>query len=250
MTAFNPSLEAALAVSVIIASMLLPGSSFATTTTEAETNRPGGDYESIELSHSEPNACRAACDSDAGCKAYTYVRPGIQGRLARCFLKNTVPDPVADTCCVSGIKISGPIPRPPPAPTPAPAAKAPEACPVSSCSKGVATLNQTGDRANDCVTTAVIPCFPYSCDGNGNYCGAACSTNADCATGAHCNTTVRACAPYGYVCKDSFTVESSDGSDTSCSPYKCSAGQCRDSCSAPADCDRNHRCIGGVCVKM
>ncbi len=250
MTAFNRPLEAALAASVIVAFVFLPGSAFAATTTEAETNRPGGDYESINLSHSEPNACRAACDGDARCKAYTYVRPGVQGRLARCFLKSTIPDPVPDSCCVSGIKTSGTVPRPVPVPAPAPAAKTPKACPLSSCSKGVATLNQTGDGANDCVTTAVIPCFPFSCDGDGTYCGSNCSTNADCAPGAHCNTALGACAPYGYVCKDSFTVESSDGSDTSCSPYKCSAGQCRDSCSAPADCDRNHNCIGGVCVKI
>ena len=194
MTAINHCLMTSLTASVVVASAFIPGSAFAAMTTEAETNRPGGDYKSIDL--------------------------------------------------------SGTVPRPVPVPAPAPAAKTPEACPVSSCSKGVATLNQPQDGARDCVTTAVIPCFPYSCDGSGKYCGSSCSANADCAPGAHCNTTLGACAPYGYVCKDTFTVESSDGSDTSCSPYKCVAGQCRDSCSAPADCDRNHSCIGGVCVKM
>jgi hypothetical protein len=71
---------------------------------EYDTNRPGFDYSTEELSRPDPGECQAACERDAKCRAYTYVKPGVQGRTARCYLKSSVPRPVSDRCCVSGVK--------------------------------------------------------------------------------------------------------------------------------------------------
>lgn len=71
---------------------------------EMNFNRLGGDYRSIVLrAPSWPN-CSLRCLQDHRCKAWTYVKPGIQGRYARCWLKNSVPRGRPDNCCVSGTK--------------------------------------------------------------------------------------------------------------------------------------------------
>jgi hypothetical protein len=71
---------------------------------ENNVNRPGGDYRSFDLAQAIPQLCRDACFGDSRCRAYTYVRPGIQGPSARCWLKSTVPNPQPNTCCVSGVR--------------------------------------------------------------------------------------------------------------------------------------------------
>ncbi len=68
-------------------------------------NIPGGDYKSFELKPGETcQACIDACLNDPNCKAYTYVKPGIQRQNAVCWLKSTVSNPVADPDCISGVK--------------------------------------------------------------------------------------------------------------------------------------------------
>jgi hypothetical protein len=69
---------------------------------ESGTNRQGSDYKSFDLSSADPGACESACLGDQTCKAWTYVRPGVQGDSARCWLKTAAPDPTADDCCTSG----------------------------------------------------------------------------------------------------------------------------------------------------
>lgn len=71
---------------------------------ENNTDRAGGDYSNFNLSSPHPENCRTACNSDVHCRAWTYVKPGVQGPQARCWLKNHVPAPHHDTCCVSGVK--------------------------------------------------------------------------------------------------------------------------------------------------
>jgi hypothetical protein len=70
---------------------------------EANTDRPGGDYSNLSLSQARPELCAAACAEDLNCNSYTYVQPGIQGPQARCYLKWTVPAPVPNACCTSGL---------------------------------------------------------------------------------------------------------------------------------------------------
>jgi len=75
---------------------------------ELGTDRPGMDYKDFDLSSPDPKLCEDACKADSPkCKAFTYVKPGIQGPSARCWLKSGVPAAVKNDCCVSGIKGRG-----------------------------------------------------------------------------------------------------------------------------------------------
>jgi hypothetical protein len=64
------------------------------------TNLPGSDYASFPA----PSAfvCRNTCGGEPRCKAYTWVKPGIQGPSGVCWLKHSEPDIVSDGCCDSG----------------------------------------------------------------------------------------------------------------------------------------------------
>ncbi len=72
---------------------------------EVGVDRPGRDLRpGFDLPTAEPELCKKACDGDANCKAYTYVKPGVQGPNARCWLKSGVPAAVKNDCCVSGVR--------------------------------------------------------------------------------------------------------------------------------------------------
>jgi len=69
---------------------------------EDGTDRPGTDYSSTPLGP-DPADCQQMCFfGRATCRAWTYVRPGIQGPNAVCHLKRSAPAPVANDCCISG----------------------------------------------------------------------------------------------------------------------------------------------------
>ena len=63
------------------------------------TNLPGHDYANFDA----PSAfvCRTSCGGESRCQAYTWVKPGIQGPSGHCWLKNSLPAIVKDTCCDS-----------------------------------------------------------------------------------------------------------------------------------------------------
>jgi hypothetical protein len=71
---------------------------------EQNINLPGMDYKNFNLPSPDPRLCQEACAADVNCRAFTYVKPGIQGREARCWLKSGVPRAVRDACCVFGVK--------------------------------------------------------------------------------------------------------------------------------------------------
>ena len=94
---------------------------------EPGVNRPGGDYRSFESAQPWPENCQKACANESQCRAWTYVKPGVQAQKAMCWLKSSVPPAKNDSCCVSGVKGAaavGPSPRPPvvtpPPPPPSP----------------------------------------------------------------------------------------------------------------------------------
>jgi len=68
------------------------------------TDRPGGDYRDLRMRQGDPTQCQRACERDARCRTWTLVRAGIQGPEARCWLKDSVPGPVRNESCVSGVK--------------------------------------------------------------------------------------------------------------------------------------------------
>jgi hypothetical protein len=71
---------------------------------EPNTDRPGGDYRSFDLREPRPEHCREACWHEGQCRAFTYVRPGVQGPNARCWLKSDVPQARPNDCCLSGVR--------------------------------------------------------------------------------------------------------------------------------------------------
>ncbi|MDR4495358.1 MAG: PAN domain-containing protein [Nitrospirales bacterium] len=74
-------------------------------TFEPSTDLPGGDYLHGFLPKADPAICKQACARDGDCQAYTYVKPGIQGTQAICYLKESVSSrALKKDCCVSGIK--------------------------------------------------------------------------------------------------------------------------------------------------
>jgi hypothetical protein len=68
----------------------------------------GSDIAGLNVTNA--NECNNACNANANCLAWTFVKAGRLGPSARCFLKNPVPGPSFNaTCptdaeCVSGSK--------------------------------------------------------------------------------------------------------------------------------------------------
>ncbi|CAN5130873.1 hypothetical protein BH10PSE7_BH10PSE7_37640 [soil metagenome] len=71
---------------------------------EEATERKGGDYTAFELEAADPSLCDFECLKDEQCKAWTYVNPGRDAAGAACWLKSSVPQPISDPCCTSGVK--------------------------------------------------------------------------------------------------------------------------------------------------
>jgi hypothetical protein len=69
---------------------------------EDRTDRPGSDINNFTVRGWK--SCEAACAGEAQCAAWSYVRPGIQGPQARCWLKSRVPNPVVNSGVISGVK--------------------------------------------------------------------------------------------------------------------------------------------------
>lgn len=71
---------------------------------EFAIDRGGGDYKSIDLP-SDPTGltCKAACEADKQCRAWTYLRPGYGGSAPHCYLKDKVKAPHHKPCCISGV---------------------------------------------------------------------------------------------------------------------------------------------------
>lgn len=72
---------------------------------EYGVDRPGGDYRRFELQFDAPGLCAGQCAQDGRCRAWTYVRPGVQARGAMCWLKSVVPAPVRGAnYAISGLR--------------------------------------------------------------------------------------------------------------------------------------------------
>jgi hypothetical protein len=68
---------------------------------EYSTDRLGGDYRYFEV----PNdaACKAACEGENRCRAWTFVRKGYISPAPRCYLKDKIKRPRRKPCCISGV---------------------------------------------------------------------------------------------------------------------------------------------------
>lgn len=89
-------------------SLIILGLAFSGAMTRADTfevgwDRPGHDYYNYEMFNPREILCQWKCQQDSRCRAWTFVKPGIQGARARCWLKHRIPAPVQSSCCTSGI---------------------------------------------------------------------------------------------------------------------------------------------------
>jgi hypothetical protein len=75
----------------------------------AQTNfdRPGSDYLSSPVASGDPADCALVCERDKRCRAWSFNYPIDISLSAVCWLKNSVPARVADSCCVSGVRGAG-----------------------------------------------------------------------------------------------------------------------------------------------
>jgi hypothetical protein len=109
-------LSAAVVSTIMRASVAqeVPGGSTSPPALEQNTDRPGSDYSFFFVPNADPMACLNACTADKNCKSFSFIRPGVQGPEARCFLKHSVAPAVANACCVSGLPLHRTRPSKPP----------------------------------------------------------------------------------------------------------------------------------------
>ena len=71
---------------------------------EFSIDRTGGDYRYFAIA-ADPTgaACKAACEAENKCRAWTYVRAGYITPFARCYLKDKLKPPRPKPCCISGV---------------------------------------------------------------------------------------------------------------------------------------------------
>jgi hypothetical protein len=73
-------------------------------TQEIGFDRPGSDLKpGFDVATS--SQCEGYCKSDPNCRAYTFVKSGIQGSSAKCWLKHRKPAKVSNSCCISGTRL-------------------------------------------------------------------------------------------------------------------------------------------------
>jgi hypothetical protein len=121
----------------------------------------------------------------------------------------------------------------------------------SRCENSVTRVYEFDEAANECVYKLSYPCQPWTCDDEGFTCRTGCETNAECTAGSVCNWTRKECVPQSYSCKNAFDIVSADGKETSCAPYRCAAGTCREQCRTDVDCSPGYECDSKTqgCVK-
>lgn len=61
---------------------------------------PGGDYSNFPAGSAF--VCRNTCGGESRCQGWTWVKPGILGPTAHCWLKHALPSLVKNDCCISG----------------------------------------------------------------------------------------------------------------------------------------------------
>jgi hypothetical protein len=98
----------------------VPGGARVASSMSLGINLPGSDLTSLVLPRSDPALCQAACDANGQCRAWSFVKPGVQGPQATCWLKTVAPRAVSDDNVISGLRLVA-LPAAP-APSPAPAA--------------------------------------------------------------------------------------------------------------------------------
>lgn len=69
---------------------------------EAGYDRPGMNLAGMPVEKTSPGRCRNACIRNHDCRAWSWVKPGVNGPGAQCYLKNGIPWAKKNDCCSSG----------------------------------------------------------------------------------------------------------------------------------------------------
>ncbi len=71
---------------------------------EFSIDRYGGDYRNFDTTpDSEGAPCKAACETENRCRAWTYRRAGYGVTAPHCYLKDKLKPPRHQPCCISGV---------------------------------------------------------------------------------------------------------------------------------------------------
>jgi PAN domain len=84
--------------------MQMCGATAAAPSYQPNVDLPGDDYKTIDMMRPRPRLCQEACLQDSRCQAWTFVRTGVLGAQASCWLKSKAEPPQTNSCCVSGVK--------------------------------------------------------------------------------------------------------------------------------------------------
>jgi hypothetical protein len=117
-------------------------------------------------------------------------------------------------------------------------------CGPAGCQNGSATT-QACNGIGSCSVIIGASCAPFAC--GASACNTTCKTDADCASGAHCDKGVCIGATQAE-CKDDETLDEADGGTKNCGAYKCELGACATSCLSNTDCAKNATCSDKKCV--
>jgi len=92
---------------IVWAMLLAPSLAINVARAQTAFDRPGGDYFNTTVASGDPEDCALLCERDRRCRAWTFSYPSVAGGSAVCWLKNTVPQRVPESCCVSGVRGAG-----------------------------------------------------------------------------------------------------------------------------------------------
>jgi len=78
-------------------------------TAQVGFDRPGSDYNRVEMHNGDPSACAARCEREQRCRAWAFNYPMDENSSAVCWLKSRVPMRVTAPFSVSGVRGGGVI---------------------------------------------------------------------------------------------------------------------------------------------
>jgi hypothetical protein len=94
-------------MSLLAAMALLAACGTAPALAQMGFDRPGGDYAQSRIESRDPADCAMVCERDRRCKAWSFTFPSDPRSSANCWLKNSLPTRVPNSCCVSGVHGAG-----------------------------------------------------------------------------------------------------------------------------------------------
>lgn len=92
-------------LSLVLAALVISGAAQA----QSGFDRRGGDFLKFDVRSGDPAECAQRCERDGRCQSWAFAYPRSEKAYAQCWLKNKVPPPSADKCCVSGVRGAGVI---------------------------------------------------------------------------------------------------------------------------------------------